>query len=153
MFQFTAFPLHTYGFSMQWLSFSQPGFPIRISPDRWLCAPSRSFSQLFTSFIGSWCQGIHPLLLLAWPIWKKLIQRKNLFTPSEGSKFLAQFWLLKQSKSRRDWLLFIKVNIRKFLRSKNCVALRKIKWINFSFLSFFQLPRILLPFYKVTYKK
>ena len=29
------------------------GFPIRTSADQWLFAPSRSFSQLTTSFIGS----------------------------------------------------------------------------------------------------
>ena len=27
--------------------------PIQISPDHWICAPPRSFSQLITSFIGS----------------------------------------------------------------------------------------------------
>ena len=29
------------------------GFPIQISPDQWIFAPPRSFSQLITSFIGS----------------------------------------------------------------------------------------------------
>ena len=38
------------------------GFPIQISPDQWIFAPPRSFSQLITSFIGSQCQGIHPAL-------------------------------------------------------------------------------------------
>ena len=38
---------------------------IRISTARWIFAPPRSFSQLITSFIGSWCQGIHPMLLVA----------------------------------------------------------------------------------------
>ena len=42
------------------------GFPIRISPDRSLFAAPRGFSQLVTSFFGSWCQGIHLMLLLAW---------------------------------------------------------------------------------------
>ena len=42
----------------------QVGFPIRISPDQWIFAPPRSFSQLITSFIGSQCQGIHPALLM-----------------------------------------------------------------------------------------
>ena len=40
------------------------GFPIQISPDQWIFAPPRSFSQLITSFIGSQCQGIHPALLM-----------------------------------------------------------------------------------------
>ena len=31
-------------------------------------APNRSLSQLITSFIGNWCQGIRPTLLLAWPV-------------------------------------------------------------------------------------
>ena len=43
----------------------QVGFPIRTSTDRWLFAPPRSFSQLVASFIGFWCQGIHPMLLVA----------------------------------------------------------------------------------------
>ena len=58
-------PSITYGFSYGYLSSSQAGFPIRISPDRWLFAPPRSFSQLITSFIGFRCQGIHPTLFLA----------------------------------------------------------------------------------------
>src|SRR4051812_6644920 len=32
----------------------------------WLTAP-RGFSQPPTSFIGSWCQGIHRVPLLTWP--------------------------------------------------------------------------------------
>ena len=43
------------------------GFPIQISPDQWIFAPPRSFSQLITSFIGSQCQGIHPALFFVWP--------------------------------------------------------------------------------------
>ena len=38
------------------------GFPIRRSAARWICAPPRSFSQLVTSFFGSRCQGIRPVL-------------------------------------------------------------------------------------------
>ena len=38
---------------------------IRISVDRWIFAPNHSFSQLITSFFGSWCLGIHPTLLVA----------------------------------------------------------------------------------------
>ena len=45
-----------------------PGSPIRISTGRWLFAPLRSFSQLVTSFIAFWCLGIHPMLLVAWPL-------------------------------------------------------------------------------------
>ena len=65
MFQFTTFPSIRYGFTYGYLRFAQVGFPIQKSPDRWLFAPPRSFSQLTTSFIGSQCQGIHPVLFLA----------------------------------------------------------------------------------------
>ena len=41
------------------------GFPIRKSADHWLFAPTRSLSQLVTSFIVSQCQGILPALLVA----------------------------------------------------------------------------------------
>jgi hypothetical protein len=37
-----------------------PGSPIRISADLCLLAAPRSFSQLATSFFGSWHLGIHP---------------------------------------------------------------------------------------------
>ena len=42
-----------------------PGFPIQISMDQCLFAAPHGFSQLTTSFFGSWYQGIHPTLLLA----------------------------------------------------------------------------------------
>ena len=41
-------------------------FHIRKSADRSLFAAPRSLSQLVTSFFGSWCQGIHLMLLFAW---------------------------------------------------------------------------------------
>ena len=37
----------------------QVGSPIRTSPDHWLLAPSRGFSQLATSFFACLRQGIH----------------------------------------------------------------------------------------------
>ena len=40
------------------------GFPIQISADQLVFANPRSFSQLITSFFGSQCLGIHPMLLL-----------------------------------------------------------------------------------------
>ena len=42
------------------------GFPIRKSPDRSLFAAPRGLSPLVTSFFGSWCQGIRPVLFFAW---------------------------------------------------------------------------------------
>ena len=46
------------------------GFPIRKSPDRCLFTAPRGLSQLVTSFFGSWCQGIHLMLLVAWTSFK-----------------------------------------------------------------------------------
>jgi hypothetical protein len=40
-------------------AFARMGCPIRISPDQRLFAPTRSFSQLVTSFFASESQGIH----------------------------------------------------------------------------------------------
>ena len=60
MFQFRRFPSIRYGLAYGYMRSSHVGFPIRISPDQWIFAPPRSFSQLVTSFIGSQCPGIHP---------------------------------------------------------------------------------------------
>ena len=62
MFQFTGFPSIRYGLAYGWQESVLPGFPIQKSPDQWIFAPPRSFSQLITSFFGSQCQGIHPTL-------------------------------------------------------------------------------------------
>ena len=57
MFQFPGFASHTYVFSIR--SSKRGGFPIRISMDQRVLAPPHGFSQRATSFIASWCQGIH----------------------------------------------------------------------------------------------
>ena len=54
-----------YLFTHRYLSFTQMGFPIRISADLCLLATPRSFSQLAASFFGGWRLGIHPVLLFA----------------------------------------------------------------------------------------
>ena len=86
MFQFRRFPTYTYGFNARWQSIALPGFPIRKSPDQRLFAPPRSLSQLVTSFIGSWCQGIPLALFIAWPI--------------ENSRSLARsrLWIMQASQ-------------------------------------------------------
>ena len=55
-------------FNARYWSIAPVGFPIRKSPDQRIFAPPRSLSQLVTSFIGSWCQGIHHAPFVAWPI-------------------------------------------------------------------------------------
>ena len=42
-----------------------PGYPIRKSPGQSVCAALRSLSQLITSFIACWYQGIHCMPLTA----------------------------------------------------------------------------------------
>src|SRR5882757_9592643 len=68
MFHFPAFPPHTLYIQVRvtphhWCWVSPFGHP-RISAR--LAAP-RGISQPPTSFIGSWCQGIHRAPLLTWP--------------------------------------------------------------------------------------
>ena len=55
----------TYVFSRSFPRFTREGFPIRKSPDQRLCAAPRSLSQLATSFIACFCQGIHRAPLVA----------------------------------------------------------------------------------------
>ena len=66
MFQFSGFPSIHYGFMHGSQVLHLCGFPIRKSADRSSFAAPRSLSQLVTSFFGSWCQGIHLMLFLAW---------------------------------------------------------------------------------------
>ena len=66
MFQFPSFPSLNYVFIKWSHILHMSGFPIRKSADRSLFAAPRSLSQLVTSFVGSWCQGIHLVLFIAW---------------------------------------------------------------------------------------
>ena len=54
-----------YVFSGTFHGFTVVGFPIRKSPDQRLCAAPRGLSQLATSFIACFCQGIHRAPLVA----------------------------------------------------------------------------------------
>ena len=71
-------------------------FHIRKSADRSLFAAPRSLSQLVTSFIGSWCQGIRPMLLFAWT---SLLILFSLFS------WIAEF--LKQIFSQQKSILYL----------------------------------------------
>ena len=57
IFQFPGFASPHYGF--MWRYPKGVGCPIRTSTDQRLLAAPRGFSQRATSFIASWCQGIH----------------------------------------------------------------------------------------------
>ena len=64
-FQIPGFPLIHYVFMYEYARSSCVGFPIQKSAGQWIFAPYRSLSQLITSFIGSQCLGIHPMLFIA----------------------------------------------------------------------------------------
>ena len=66
-------------------------FHIRRSPDRSLFATPRSLSQLVTSFIGSWCQGIHLMLLFAWTSYLLVLVLLNCLS------FIKQFLFFRIS--------------------------------------------------------
>ncbi len=57
MFQFPGFASPAYGFDRRYPK--GVGCPIRTSTDQRLLAAPHGFSQRATSFIASWCQGIH----------------------------------------------------------------------------------------------
>ena len=59
MFQFPGFASTAYGFSRRYPQ--RVGCPIRTSTDQRLLAAPRGFSQRATSFLASWCQGIHQM--------------------------------------------------------------------------------------------
>ena len=61
MFQFPGFASCAYVFSARYPI--GVGCPIRISTDQCLLAAPHGFSQRATSFIASWCQGIHRMPL------------------------------------------------------------------------------------------
>ena len=65
MVHFPGFASPTYVFSRRYIEFINVGFPIRTSPDQSLFAAPRSLSQLTTSFIACWRQGIHRTPLVA----------------------------------------------------------------------------------------
>ena len=91
MFQFSGFPSIHYGFMYGSQVLHLRGFPIRKSADRSLFAAPRSLSQLVTSFVGSWCQGIHLMLFLAWTSSSFKFSRLKL---SLSCLSLANNWLV-----------------------------------------------------------
>ena len=65
MVHFPRFALPLYVFKRQYMSSAHVGSPIRKSTDQRMLAPHRSLSQLATSFIAYWHQGIHDALFVA----------------------------------------------------------------------------------------
>ena len=90
MFQFRRFPTYGYVFTIRYWSIAPVGFPIRKSTDRSSCAAPRSLSQLITSFVGSWCQGIPLAPYIAWPLYIKLLSGSQNY----ASSIRNYFWLI-----------------------------------------------------------
>ena len=72
MFQFPGFASPPYVF--RWRYPKGVGCPIRTSTDQSLLAAPRGFSQRATSFVASWCQGIHRMPFL-YSIFATLLRR------------------------------------------------------------------------------
>ena len=88
MFQFRRFPSYTYEFSIRYMMINHVDYSIRKSADQSVLTTPRSLSQLTTSFIGSWCQGIHPALFLTLPIFKWVsVLFKNCSFPTRKISF------------------------------------------------------------------
>ncbi len=67
MFHFPAFPPLALCVQARVTAMTTAGFPIRKPPDQSLVDDSPGLSWPPTSFIGSWCQGIHRAPLKTWP--------------------------------------------------------------------------------------
>ena len=80
-------PLPYYVFIRRYRRITVGGFPhSEICGSRGLFAAPRSLSQLVTSFFGAWCQGIHPMPLLALIVYANLIR----FTKCKRSCYTQQ---------------------------------------------------------------
>ena len=86
MFQFPGFASRPYVFRPGYPK--GVGFPIRTSADQRSLASPRGFSQRATSFIASWCQGIH-----------RMPFSRSISTPPPAHRAKTRPMLLLQSRS------------------------------------------------------
>ena len=124
-------------------------FHIRKSVDRSLFAAPRSLSQLVTSFFGSWCQGIHLMLLFAWTsFWIFFSCSLELlefhWTICFGADFISFF-----AVKRFDPFYVFSVRLRSFnLTFGNCSSLPKFFGKTYSNLLFIKMcPLLSVRFY------
>ena len=133
MFQFPSFPTHSYVFTVRYLILHQVCSHIRKSTGRCLFTANRGLSQLITSFFGSWCQGIHLMLLFAWTI----VQFFSLLWVSQFSVFFLVALPPLSDKIAVSLPLFFLLGKTNFFYF-NCFSL------SVSFYSFIQLSMIIL---------
>ena len=93
MFQFPGFTFIKLCIHFTIHGVSHVSFLIRKSSDLWLCASTRSLSQLIASFIGSWCQGIHHTPFVAWPF-KFCYYKTGYINHSQRIYFLALLYFI-----------------------------------------------------------
>ena len=113
MFQFPEFPTYTYVFSIRFITLRYEGFPIRISTDQCSFAAPRSFSQLVTSFFGSWCQGIHLMLFFAWTF---------LFS------WFSFFFELLEFHKTNNLIRLLKFSVKRFYPSSLNLNVSTFRW-------------------------
>ena len=130
MFQFPSFPSCTYVFSTWSQALRLRGSPIRISADRGLFAAPRGFSQLVTSFVGSWCQGIHLMLFLAW----------TSFVLFSCLSFANNFVTMKKL------FRFYVFRLDSFESRLNCSFFTTISWKTFFIYSFSEISKLSVRF-------
>ena len=118
------------------------GFPIRRSPDRSLFAAPRSLSQLITSFIGSWCQGIPLALFIAWPM--KVFRLSQSTILEKSLSVLYYSWIMQahmfEVYFRQNCILpnFFKNKFPFMLPSHNCIIIIDIQFSRCIFESLLQ---------------
>ncbi len=89
------------------VGFPTSGFPIRNSTDQSFCAAPRGLSQLITSFICGFRQGIHYALLLYLTTSPDLPYHEKTGQRSTASKFAVYFIThLLANMSELLWTLF-----------------------------------------------
>ena len=131
MFQFPRFPLIQLCIHCMIHGNNHVSFLIRKSSDLWLCAPTRSLSQLITSFIGSWCQGIHHAPFVAWPSLFRLFISINHLTLLNFALILGLIKsiinLTKLFTKNFSWLVVFIQTIYYMQFSKNMVGLNGLE--------------------------
>ena len=126
-------------------------FHIRKSADRSLFAAPRSLSQLVTSFFGSWCQGIHLMLLFAWTSFWIFSSAVLLNCLSFIEQFVLVLIFISYFAVKRfdPFYVFLSVRMRSFnLNLGNCSSLPKFFGKTYSNLLFIKMcPLLSVRFY------
>ena len=123
MFQFPGFTFHKLCIHLWIHGVSHVSFLIRKSSDLWLCAPTRSLSQLITSFIGSWCQGIHHAPFVAWPIQSKFFKVLHLISQRIFlGLLLNMFWSYILFMCNFQRTIKFAINFALLCRLRRCAA-------------------------------